>query len=245
MTDLPSGRERRLAEAFVALADTLVADFDVIALFSDLTGRCVELLDVSAAGLMLADPRGQLRVMASSSEQARLLELLEIQNDEGPCLECHRSGRPILVADLSAERERWPRFTDHALRLGFQAAYALPMRLRDESIGALNLFHHEPQPLSDETLRVGQGLADVATIAVLQQRALRRSEELTEQLQTALNSRILIEQAKGVLAERYGLTMAQAFAALRAHARGTNHKLSDIARSVVRGELDPPIDAPG
>src|SRR5579859_2784995 len=141
MTGSQSDRERRLADAFVALADTLVADFDVVALFTDLTGRCVDLLDVSAAGLMLADPRGRLRVVASSSEQARMVEVLEIQNDEGPCLECHRTGSPVLVEDLAASRERWPRFADQALRIGFGSAFALPMRLRDEAIGALNLFH--------------------------------------------------------------------------------------------------------
>jgi GAF domain-containing protein len=193
MAGRQSDRERRLAEAFVALADTLVTDFDVVELFSDLSGRCVELLDVTAAGLMLADPRGQLRAVASSNEQARLLELLEIQNDEGPCLESHRTGGPVMAPDLNAERQRWPTFTHHALDLGFHAAYALPMRLREESIGALNLFHQQPDALTDDTLRIGQGLADVATIAVLQQRALRRHTELSEQLQHALDSRVAIE----------------------------------------------------
>jgi len=238
MTGSHSDRERRLADAFVSLADTLVADFDVIALLTDLTGRCVDLLDMTAAGLMLADQRGRLRVMASSSEQARMVELLEIQNDEGPCLECHRTGVAVLVEDIDRVREQWPQFADRAISVGFRSAFALPLRLRNDAIGALNLFHRDPRRLSEETLRVGQGLADVATIALLQQQAMRRSAELTEQLQLALNSRIDIEQAKGVLAERYQLEMDRAFDVLRSHARSHSVRLSDLARMVVRGEVN-------
>ena len=237
MSTTDDGREERLADIFVTLADTLVSDFDVADLFNDLAGACVELLDVSAAGLMLADPRGQLRVMASSSERARVLELMEIQNDEGPCLVCHATGTAVIVDDVAVDRDRWPTFAAEALGLGFRAAYALPMRLRDESIGALNLFHHDPGTVTLAALRIGQGLADIATIAILQRRALERGHELNDQLQEALNSRIVIEQAKGVLAERLKSDMPTAFGALRNYARRTNSRLSDVARAVVAGEL--------
>ena len=237
MGESHSEREQRLADVFVTLADTLVTDFDVVDLFNNLAEACVELLAVTAAGLMLVDVHGHLRVMASSSERSRLLELMEIQNDEGPCLDCHREGAPVLVADLAAQRARWPSFADEAIRVGFRAVYALPMRLRSDTIGALNLFHRDPDTISETTLRIGQALADVATIAILQQRAVHAREELSQQLQTALNSRVIIEQAKGVLAERQQTDMSTAFTLLRGHARSTNQQLSDVARAVVAGEL--------
>lgn len=238
MNERHSEREQRLADVFVTLADTLVTDFDVAGLLSDLAGACVELLDVTAAGLMLVDAHGNLRVMASSSERSRLLELMEVQNDEGPCLDCHRNGAPVLVADLARERDRWPSFADEAIRVGFRAVYALPMRLRQQTIGALNLFHHDPHTLTPAAVRIGQGLADVATIAILQQRAVQRADELSEQLQTALNSRVVIEQAKGVLAEREKLDMSAAFALLRGYARSASQPLSEVARAFVNGALD-------
>ena len=237
VTQKSTGRDDRLAEVFVKLADTLVNGFDVVGLFDDLASACVELLEVTAAGLMLVDSAGRLRVMASSSERSRLLELLEIQNDEGPCLDCYRTGQPILVRDLAGDGGRWPAFSQEAARVGFAAAYALPMRLREETIGALNLFHREPNVLSDAGLRLGQALADVATIGILQQRAVQRSADLAGQLQTALNSRLIIEQAKGVLAERENLDMPAAFERLRGHARRTGRKLSEVAAAVVAGEI--------
>jgi transcriptional regulator with GAF, ATPase, and Fis domain len=237
-TQEPTDRERRLADVFVGLADTLVNGFDVVGLFDDLASACVELLQVTAAGLMLVDPAGRLRVMASSSERSRLLELLEIQNDEGPCLDCYRDGQPVLVEDLAAENGRWPTFASEAVRVGFGAVYALPLRLRDETIGALNLFHREPQALTETGVRLAQALADVATIGILQQRAVQRSADLADQLQAALTSRLIIEQAKGVLAEREQTDMATAFELLRRHARRTGRKLSEVAATVVAGELD-------
>jgi transcriptional regulator with GAF, ATPase, and Fis domain len=236
MSTEPSNRELKLADAFVTLADTLVRGFDVATVFVSLAETSVDLLGVTAAGLMLVDHHGRLRVMASSSERARLLELMEIQNEEGPCLDAYRGGQPVLATDLAAVADRWPRFNVEAQRVGFRSAYALPMRLRDETIGALNLFHTETDVLSTEALRIGQGLADVATIAILQQRAVRHGVDLNEQLQTALNSRIVIEQAKGVLAEREGIDMGAAFALLRGRARNAGRPLSDVAREVVAGE---------
>ena len=237
MAQEPTSREHRLAEMFVTLADTLVTDFDIVGLFDDLASACVELLDVTAAGLMLVDPAGRLRVMASSSERSRLLELLEIQNDEGPCLDCYRGGQPVLVGDLAGTDDRWPTFSAEATRVGFGAVYALPMRLREDTIGALNLFHRRREALTDAGLRLAQGLADVATVGILQQRAIQRGAELADQLQTALNSRLIIEQAKGVLAEREQVDMATAFELLRRYARHTRRRLSEVAAAVVSGTL--------
>ena len=232
-----TSREHKLADVFVALADSLVGGFDVVGLFDDLASACVDLLEVSAAGLMLADPAGQLRVMASSSERSRVLELLEIQNDSGPCLDCYRHGRPVLVTDIARDAERWPRFSHEAIRVGFGSVYALPMRLREETIGAINLFHQQPDGVSEANLRLAQALADVATIGILQQRAVQQSSDLAEQLQIALNSRLIIEQAKGVLAEREQTDMSEAFEMLRTYARRKRVKLSGVAAAVVGGEL--------
>jgi transcriptional regulator with GAF, ATPase, and Fis domain len=224
-----------LSATFVELTDTLVAGFDVIDFLHVLTDRSVQLLDVSAAGLLLADPRGELRVVAASSEAARLLELFQLQSDQGPCLDCFRSGRPVAAVDLAAEAARWPRFVPAARQAGFAAVQALPMRLREQVIGALNLFRVVPGALAPADVRVGQGLADVATISLLHERSMRHGDTLNEQLQTALNSRVIIEQAKGKLAERLGLDMDQAFGLLRDQARTSNRRLSDLAQGFVDG----------
>ena len=224
-----------LADTFVELTDTMVADFDVIDFLHVLTDRSVRLLDVSAAGLLLADPRGELRVVAASSEAARLLELFQLQNDQGPCLDCFRSGQAVSAADLDAEEQRWPRFAAAARQSGFGAVQALPMRLRDQVIGALNLFRASPGAFDLADVRVGQALADVATISLLHERSLRHSDILNEQLQTALNSRVVIEQAKGKLAERLGLDMEQAFNLLRDYARNRNLRLAELAQAFVDG----------
>jgi transcriptional regulator with GAF, ATPase, and Fis domain len=229
--------ERQLAEAFVALADTLVDDFDVVDFLHELTVRCAQVLGVSAAGVLLADQRGALRVVAASTEQTRLLELLQSQTDQGPCPECFHTGRPIAVADLSTPTaaRRWPRFVAEAHTVGFASVHALPMRLRTDVIGALNLFGTEPGALDGNTIRLAQALADVATIGLLQQRAIRQRDTLAEQLQTALNSRVVIEQAKGVIAERRHVDMDQSFTLLRTTARTSNRRLSELARAVVDG----------
>jgi len=225
-------RERALAEAFVTLADTLVADYDVIDVLHQLTVECVELLRVDAAGLLLSDQRGNLQMAAASTERARVVELFQLQNDEGPCLDCFRTSRPIAAPDLRGMTE-WPRFIAHTLDSGFRSVHAVPMRLRTETIGALNLFGIEPRALGPNELRIAQALADVATIGILQERAIRRRDVLAEQLQLALNSRVIIEQAKGVLAERGQLEMDRAFELLRRHARSSRQRLSDVALGVV------------
>ena len=222
-----------LSGTFVDLADTLVADFDVVDFLHLLTDRSVALLAASAAGVVLADPRGELRVAAASSEAAGLMELFQIQNDQGPCLDCFRTGQPVTAADLAGPAQQWPRFAAAAAQAGFRAVEALPMRLRDQVIGALNLFWAAPGPLDPAELRIGQALADVATIGLLQERNVRRGETLAEQLQAALNSRVVIEQAKGKLAERLGLDMDRSFGLLRDYARNSNQRLTDVARHFV------------
>ena len=225
-----------LSETFVELTDTMVVGFDVIDFLHVLTDRSVQLLDVSAAGLLLADPRGELRVVAASSEAARLLELFQLQNDQGPCLDCFRSGRPVQAADLTAAAQRWPRFAPAARQAGFAAVQALPMRLREQVIGALNLFRAGPGAFAAADIRIGQALADVATISLLHERSMRHSDTLNEQLQTALNSRVVIEQAKGKLAERLGVDTDQAFSLLRDRARTSNRRLSDLAQAFIDGK---------
>jgi GAF domain-containing protein len=233
----PIPREAMLARAFVELADTLVADFDVVELLTRLAERCVEVLDVGAAGLMLVAPDGDLRVIASSSEAMRLLELFELQSQEGPCLDCYLTGQPVLNQDLAIANGRWPRFGAQALAAGFHSVNALPMRLRGAVIGALNLFHVEPGAMRPADVEAGQALADVATIAILQHRAALEAQVLNEQLHHALNSRIVIEQAKGMVAEHEGLDMEDAFSLLRNHARNHNVRLVEVADGVIAGSL--------
>ena len=230
-------REERLGRTFVEVADTLVDDFDIVDLLVLVAERCVELLDASAAGLLLADGRGVLHLMAATSEQTEMVELFQIQNDEGPCLECFRSGLPVLVSDLVAESTRWPRFVPVASGAGFRAAHALPLRLRNTSLGALNLFRAEPGRLSRPDVTTAQALADIATIAILQHQAASESRAVTDQLRSALDSRIAIEQAKGVIAERAGVDMAEAFTRLRSHARANQRLLAEVAQDVVDGKL--------
>lgn len=233
----PAAREPGLVDAFVVLADTLVDDYDVIDLLHHLVETCTQLLAADTAGILLSDGRGQLQVMAYSTEGVRLLELLQLQTHEGPCVDCFHTGRAVSAPDLTKTADRWPQFAPRAVQEGFRAVHALPMRLRSVTIGALNLFSIPPGPLLPDDLRVGQALADVATIGILHERALRRSEILTEQLQTALNNRIIIEQAIGVLAERTGLDFPDVFTRLRAYARRNRARLSDVARGVIDGSM--------
>ncbi len=227
--------DERLARTFVELADTLVDEFDLVEFVHILVDRCVELLDVSAAGLMLVDFRGRLQVMASSSENIRLLELFQLQNDDGPCLECYRTGQPVDHPDLASAADRWPRFAPAATEAGFRTVHALPMRLRAKILGAFNLFHTESHQLDRSVTQIGQAMADVAAIGLIQERSLRHHETLTDQLQTALNSRIIVEQAKGVLAERRGINPSEAFTLLRDYARSHHQRLTELAAAVVDG----------
>ncbi|SDU76734.1 GAF domain-containing protein [Jiangella alkaliphila] len=231
-------RERDLAHVFVELADTLVDDFDVIDLLQTLAECSVEFLQADAAGLMLADQRGQLQVLACTSDQVRVLELFELQNSEGPCLDCFTTGEPVVNVDLADVATRWPRFHAATADSGFRSVHSLPMRLRGQIIGAMNLFCTHQSTLSDDDITVGQALCDVATIGLLQERTMRQGEVLAEQLQGALNTRVLIEQAKGVLAERLNLALEDAFTLMRAHARRSQQRLTDVARTVIDGSAE-------
>ena len=230
-------REATLARTFVDLTDTLVDHFDIVELMTFLADRCVELLDVTAAGIMLASPEGDLRLIASSSEEMRLLELFELETSDGPCLDCYRTGKPVVNHDLSSAGDSWPMFAPQALRAGFRSAEAIPMRLRESTLGALNLFHSAPAQMTIVDIGVAQALADVATIGLLHQRALTRADVVNEQLNAALNSRVTIEQAKGILNERLGLDMDQAFRVLRNHARTNNLLLADLAHDIVTASV--------
>jgi transcriptional regulator with GAF, ATPase, and Fis domain len=224
-----------LSELFVSLADTLVDDYDVVEVLEQLAQACVTMLHAAAAGLLLADQRGNLQFVASSSDESRFLELLQLQSNAGPCLECVRTAAPVTVADLAAEAARWPRFAQAALDVGYHAVDALPLRLRSEVIGGLNVFHSGPRPMTAEQRRVAQALADAATIGILHQRTMHRGSVRAEQLQAALTSRIVIEQAKGVIAQFGDLDMGEAFARLRRYARGHHYKLSELSLDVTRG----------
>jgi len=231
-------REPEVTATLIRLADSLVEDFDLVDVLDELARDCVRLLGVTAAGLLLAGPTGELHVMAASSEQTRLLELFQLQREQGPCLDCYHSGEPVSAADLTLQPRRWPLFAEAALHTGYRSVHALPMRLRQQILGALNLFSDKPGALGEPAARLGQALADMATITILHERALRESELVAAQLQTALVSRVVLEQAKGVLAERGDLTMDNAFQVLRKHARDDNLRLHDVARGIVERSID-------
>jgi transcriptional regulator with GAF, ATPase, and Fis domain len=230
-------REQRLATTFVELADSLVEDFDVVDLMVLLTERCVELLDAAAAGLLLADVRGNLHLMAATNDALEMVEIFQVQSDEGPCRDCFHSGAMVSTSDLAEDGDRWPRFAPVAAAAGFRAAHALPLRLRGQVLGALNLFRTEPVALTREDIATAQALADVATIALLQNRQAHDSQMVTDQLQEALNSRIAIEQAKGIIAERLGLSVNEAFTRLRRYARHSGRRLGEVAQEVIDGTL--------
>lgn len=231
-----TGPDIAVARTFIELTDLLVAEFDLAEFLQLVTTRTQQAVGVEAVGLLLADNHGGLNVVAASNEQARVLELFQLQNAEGPCLECYETGRTVSCPELRAEAGRWPRFVPLALDAGFAAVHALPMRLRDQIIGGMNLFTTAVGGLGQDSLTVAQALTDVATIALLQERASRQPDLLTEQLQAALNNRLAIEQAKGIVAERAGIGIDDAFTVLQRFARSHEWKLADLAAAVVRGD---------
>jgi GAF domain-containing protein len=237
-------REGEIVRSLVELADNLVDDYDVVDLLTALANRCVGLLDASAAGVMLASPGGRLGLVASSSEAMRLLELFELQQQEGPCLDAFRTGQPVAYENLRTKQGRWPSFAAAALEVGFQSAFALPLRLRDTTLGALNLLSVDPVPMDQADVIVAQGFADLATLSIVQHRAAAEAQRLNTQLSTALNSRVIIEQAKGVISERAAIGLDEAFARLRAYSRDNNRRLTDVAQSAVDGTLDAQAWAP-
>ena len=234
-------REGRLVRVLVNMADTLVSDFDVVDLFYELVRSCTDLLDVAQAGLLLTDGNGELRVVAASSEATGVVELLELENQGGPGMEAFRTGRPVRSGELagSEAQHRWTEFGDAALSAGFLAVTAVPMRLRNQVLGALNMFMTDRVDLTDEDLTVAQALADLATIAVLQDRSTIDDRTLISQLRTALETRVVIEQAKGIVAQETGLTMDETFRRIRNHARNKNERLRDVSAAIVSGDLEP------
>lgn len=228
----------RLADIFVEVADTLVDEFDLIEFLHNLADHAAAVSGVSSVGLLLADQHGDLHHVAASSASAKHLELFQIQNSEGPCFDCFQSREPIVVADLHEADELWPAFAPHAVSVGVRSVHAFPMRLRDRVIGAMNIFGEEPRPIDPTDAKLVQAMTDVATIAILQERAISSAETLTEQLQGALNSRIVIEQAKGVISRDYGVDVDTAFATLRTYARRNHLRLADLSHDVVNGTVD-------
>ncbi len=228
-------REKNIIGSFIGFADRLVDDFDVLELTTQLTQDCARLLDVAAAGLLLADGAGVLHLLAATSEEARHLEAFQLQREEGPCLDCYHTGRPVSVADLRTETGRWPRFTSVAAEQGFASVHAIPMRLRQDRLGALGLFGATPGALGEDDLTLAQGLAHVASIAIVQANHSMGREDVLPALQAAVVSRAAVEMAKGVLAELQTIDMQEAFTRLRDYAQRHQQRLSDVARQVVAG----------
>jgi transcriptional regulator with GAF, ATPase, and Fis domain len=233
-------REQRMTEVFVEVADSLTDDFDLIDFLQQLSVRCTELLNVAAVGILLAEAHDTLQTMAASDEHTRLLELFALQHDQGPCVDCYKSGRARTNIDLTDPETvaRWPQFAARAAETGFVVTNALPMRLRGRVIGAIALFQTDPDPLGNDDITLAQALADVATIAILQQRTRDHGQVERAQLQHALTSRIVLEQAKGILAERWQVSVDDAFAALRAHARAQHLPLAQLSREIAVGTFD-------
>lgn len=226
-------REGRLLDALAALADTLVADYDVVELMQTLVESCIDLLDVHAAGLLLVDARGRLELVASTSEENRVVEAMQLSVDAGPCIDAYTHGRVVSVPDLEQVTDRWAEFREAARRNSARAAYAIPLRLRETVIGTLNLFRERPGEFDSDDMRAAQALADMATIGILHERSHREADQIRAQLQNALNSRVVIEQAKGVLAQTHRLSVEAAFALLRNYARNNQQPLSEVARRLV------------
>ena len=224
----------RSAQVFVEMADTMVDNFDVIEFLQMVTARTSELTNATACGLLLADQRGRLQFMAASEERAELLELFQAQTQEGPCQDCFHEGKPVVNADLTEAGDRWPQFAPRAVESGYKSVHAFPLRLRDDVLGALNMFGAETGALLDDTdITMVQAMADVATIGLLQERAIRHGEVLTEQLQLALNARVVIEQAKGMIAQTVGCTVDEAFDLLHTYCQRNHQRLSQTARDFV------------
>jgi GAF domain-containing protein len=232
-----------VAATLVELADTLVSDYDLLDYLDVLLGRSTSILGAVAGGVMLTDGESvdtRLNLLACTDEHTRVLELFELQRQEGPCWDSHRLGQPVVEEDLTRS-ERWPQFRPVALKSGYRAVYAFPLRLRGATIGALNLFRVQPGAVDDDEVRAAQAFADMATIGILQQRAVQHARDLAGQLQTALNSRVVIEQAKGIIAERLDCDVDEAFQTLRQFSRNNNLQLRSTAAALVAGELTPDV----
>ncbi|MCW2547820.1 MAG: hypothetical protein JWN96_2280 [Mycobacterium sp.] len=234
---MSNNREREVVEAFVSLATTLAEGYDVLELLAELTADCARLLDIASAGLLLADRHGVLHVLAASSGETRSLENVQLQREQGPCLDCFHSKSPVRVESLIQESERWPQFAEAALNAGFRSVHAFPLRLRETVLGTLGLFGTADGLLNDADLRLAQGFADVASVALTQSRVVGEQEKINQQLQVALDSRVVVEQAKGILAQLGDLDMNAAFAHLRRYSRDHNWPLSDLSAALATRAL--------
>jgi GAF domain-containing protein len=234
---MSTDREHAITQAFVSIGNSMVDGADVVDLLSGLTSDCARLLDIASAGLLLADDQGVLHVLAASSERTRDLEIFQLQRDQGPCLDCFHTGQQVSVNDLNRETERWPEFVAAATAAGFAAVHALPMRLRGTVLGALNLFGDKAGALAADDLALAQALAHVASIALITDKATSDERTINQQLQAALSSRVMIEQAKGILAQVGILDMDQAFTTLRSYARDHDERLSEVAEHLISGRL--------
>lgn len=229
--------QRQLLQTFARLADTLVDDYDVVDLLQVLVDTCRDLLDTTAAGILLADSRGELEVVVSTSEASRLVEMMQLSAEAGPCIESFRTGKRISVPDIERTGDDWQQFRGAALAQGFRSMDAVPLRLRDATIGTLNLLRASPGDAPEEDIMAAQAFADVATIGILHERSIRESEVLSQQLQAALNSRIVIEQAKGVVSHTRGIPIDDAFTLMREYARSHSLGLSVVAARLVDRSL--------
>ncbi|QKJ18861.1 GAF and ANTAR domain-containing protein [Microbacterium hominis] len=230
-------REHQLLGTFVTLADSLVDDFDVVDVLQRLVDDCISLFDASAAGILLLSPSNELEVIVSTSERSELVELMQLRVGAGPCVEAATTGEVVSVEDIDQIAHRWPTFAADARASGFSAIHAIPLRLRDSTLGSLNLFREESGALDAADAASARALADIATISILQQRRVEESELAQAQLQRALDSRVIIEQAKGYLAQRQDIDMDEAFSRIRNHARSTQTRISVVAADVVAGRL--------
>lgn len=240
-----SVREAKLSKAFVQLADTLVADFDLVEMLQTLVETCADVLDVRAAGLLLKDESGKLHLVVSTTEDAEFVELVQLGADSGPCLECVASGEAVDVPDIAAAADRWPAFSRAALDRGFRSLQATPLRLRHDVIGTMNLLDTDVGALNEQDVAAAQALSDVATIGILTERAARQRDAIATQLQNALDSRVLIEQAKGILAQSTGRSTDEAFTLLRTFARSNNLNIRVLAGALVERRIDPSRVEPG
>lgn len=235
MTELT--REDRLLQTFASLADTMVDSYDVVDLLQMLVDTCSDLLDTTAAAILLADATGELDVVASTSEASRLVEVIQLSAEAGPCVESFLTGRVVSVPDVRTSPEEWSRFREAALALGFVSVHAVPLRLRETTIGTLNLLRDTVGELEPQDQTAAQAFADVATIGILHERSLRETAVLAEQLQAALNSRIVIEQAKGVVAFTRGVPIDEAFQLIRQYGRSHQLGISQVAARIIDRSL--------
>lgn len=239
-----ASRETFISSAFVAIADTLTTDFDIVDMLHTLVEQCTLILDTSQGGLMLVDGRGELQLMTSTSQGADFVEVMQLNSAAGPCIECFTTGTAVSVPNINDTGDKWPDFTSGALQRGFLSAHATPMRLRGHVIGTMNLFSTKRGALSERDASLAQALTDVATIGILQQRVITETNMLAEQLHRALDSRVLIEQAKGMVAHSLNVSMDDAFTALRNYSRERSVSLRSVAEGISDRTISVSVIAP-